>query len=108
VQGLVAAGAARLASQIEACTYIRKTRFTQELRDGDSLVVAMFQQQPAARRQVSRGGADDGPQVVQAVGTGGQGLAGLVSQGGHVRVVLGDVGGVAHDEVELFGRVFFA
>ena len=68
------------------------------------LVVAMFQQQPAAGMQVRRGAGDDRAQRRQAVAAGRQRQPRLVAQRRQVRVVGGDVGRVASTRSKRRGR----
>ena len=64
------------------------------------LAVAVLEQEPSARSQVVRGASDQGPDRTQSVATRSQRGLRLVAQREQVRIVLGDVRRVAHDEVE--------
>jgi hypothetical protein len=87
------------ARSLRVCTCLQ-ARSLQQRAHGLGLVVAVLQQQPAARHQVGGGLGNDGADVVQAIGTAGQGLQWFVLQGGQVRVGRADVGRVGHDGVE--------
>ena len=72
----------------------------QELQNGLALVVVVLQQQPATGLEVARGVLDEVAQVIQPVRAGDQGFARLMAQGRQMRVIAGDVGRVAHDDVD--------
>ncbi|MNV15440.1 hypothetical protein D3C71_1061670 [compost metagenome] len=80
--------------------YQGKTLGGEQGLHGFGLVVAMLQQQPAARLQVRGRLGDDGADVFEAVCAAGQGLQGFVRQRGQVGVGTGDVGGVGDDRVK--------
>src|SRR5690606_11534906 len=60
------------ACQVAPALYLEETACRQQGAHGLGLVVAMLEQQPAARFQVGRGAVDDGAQGRQAVGMVGQ------------------------------------
>ena len=75
----------------------------QQLLHGGRLIVAVFQQQPAARPHPLGRLGDKGADVVQPVCATGQRLLRLVPQGLQMRVVLADVGWVADEQIKLPG-----
>ena len=85
--GFLRAGAAFYAGQILAGLDVLPASLREKSARGFGLVPAMLQQQPAAGVQMRGGLLDDGPDVVEAIGTAGQGLPRLVRQCRQVRVV---------------------
>ena len=100
LQGLPASAAILLA-QVFACLHLGIACLGQQLGYGISLVVAVFQQQPAAGLQVGFRIPNDLPDVIESIRTRGERGDGFVGECGQVWVAFGDVGWVADDEVKL-------
>ena len=94
-------GGAAMSLQVAVMGDLAIAGRAQQRADGVGLIVTMFQQQGAARFQKVAGFGDDSAQRRQPIRAGGQRQAGFVAQVAlpEMRVVLGDVGRVADDEV---------
>ncbi len=87
-----------------AAVDLPKARRAQQRLHGLGLVPAVLQQQPAAGREARGGLRGDGADILKAVVAAGQGRQRFVRERGQVRVGGGDVGRVAHDQVERAGN----
>ena len=97
---------ARLPGEVASGEHVGKACVAQQCLHRGLLIVAVFQQQPAAGVQVGGVAADEDAQVIQSVGAGCQGLRRLEAQVSLLQmVVVGrDVRGVGDDQVEASGR----
>lgn len=94
---------------ILVCMHFLITRLRENPRHRRALVIAMFEQQPAAGGEVVAGCGGDVADVIQAAGAGGEGGDRFEADFGGVQtgVFACDIRGVRNDQIENFSRERF-